>query len=80
MNLLHEQRKTEMQLMPVPKEGSLVAPVGFEPNVAGVKGRLPDQLEEGTKSFLLKFPIFRTPRFINPRPTTLELMSTFTTF
>ena len=28
----------------------LVAPVGFEPYVAGVKGRLPYQLEEGTKS------------------------------
>ena len=27
----------------------LVAPVGFEPYVAGVKGRLPYQLEEGTK-------------------------------
>ena len=27
----------------------MVAPVGFEPYVAGVKGRLPYQLEEGTK-------------------------------
>ena len=34
--------------MHVPNGSSLVAPVGFEPNVAGVKGRLPDQLEEGT--------------------------------